>query len=433
MLRKHSRGFWAVAADDLSAPLGQDVKKRRFVPPIRISHGIAGVLGLALLIFAGWVVFADDPFGGEPMIVVSADPRAPPQVGKHGDSARPGGSDNPQAAVANPTGAAQPSSANSASQPGAGDPAASTAAGAEKPPSAGPTITIIDGMSGKRQEVAIAAGDSKAAAAPGVDQRVSETSRHGAIPKIAPDGARAADVYARPIKGGADKAGGPRVAIVMGGLGIGAAGTFEAFGKLPGPVTFAFAPYGADLARWVARARGEGHEVMLQVPMEPFDYPDNDPGPQTLLTTLSAVQNIDRLHWFMSRIQGYVGIANYMGARFSASEGALGPMLRETAKRGLIYFDDGSSPRSVAGQIAGANSAPFVKADITLDAVPTQAGIDGALSRLEALARERGVAVGFASALPASIERLSLWVKEAESRGILLVPISMVAGKPKQT
>ncbi len=421
-----------MAADDLSAPLGQDVKKRRFVPPIRISHGIAGVLGLALLVFAGWVVFADDPFGGEPMIVVSANSRAPPQLGKQGDSAHPGSSGNAQATAANPAGSAQPSSTNPAPQPGAGDPAAATAAGAEKAPAAGPTVTIIDGMSGKRQEVAIAAGESKAAA-PGVDQRLSETSRHGAIPRVAPDGARAADVYARPIKTGADKVTGPRVAIVMGGLAIGAAGTFEAFGKLPGPVTFAFAPYGADVARWVARARGEGHEVMLQVPMEPFDYPDNDPGPQTLLTTLSAVQNIDRLHWFMSQFQGYVGIANYMGARFSASEGALGPLLRETAKRGLIYFNDGSSPRSVASQIAGANSAPFVKADITLDAVPTQAGIDGALSRLEALARERGVAVGFASALPASIERLSQWVKAAESRGIVLVPISMVAGKPKQT
>ena len=57
----------------------------------------------------------------------------------------------------------------------------------------------------------------------------------------------------------------------------------------------------------VARARGEGHEVLLQVPMEPFDYPDNDPGPQTLLTSLDAGQNIDRLHWLMSRFQGYVG------------------------------------------------------------------------------------------------------------------------------
>ncbi len=50
-------------------------------------------------------------------------------------------------------------------------------------------------------------------------------------------------------------------------------------------------PYGADVERLVARARGEGHEILLQVPMEPFGYPDNDPGPQTLLTSLTPEQN----------------------------------------------------------------------------------------------------------------------------------------------
>jgi polysaccharide deacetylase 2 family uncharacterized protein YibQ len=135
----------------------------------------------------------------------------------------------------------------------------------------------------------------------------------------------------------------------------------------------------------------------------------------------------------MSRLQGYVGIASYMGARFTSSEQALAPVLRETAQRGLIYFDDGSSTRSLAGQIANANKLPFAKADIMLDAVPTPASIDRALSRLEALAREHGVAVGFASALPASIERVARWAKAAEGRGILLVPISAVANKPKSS
>jgi polysaccharide deacetylase 2 family uncharacterized protein YibQ len=135
----------------------------------------------------------------------------------------------------------------------------------------------------------------------------------------------------------------------------------------------------------------------------------------------------------MSRFQGYVGVANYMGARFTASEAAIGPLLRETAKRGLVYFDDGTSGRSVASQIAGANSAPFAKADIVLDADPTPAAIDAALTRLEAMARERGTAIGTATALPASIDRISHWTKAATSRGITLVPVSMVAIKPKST
>ena len=161
--------------------------------------------------------------------------------------------------------------------------------------------------------------------------------------------------------------------------------------------------------------------------MEPFGYPDNDPGPQTLLTSLSRPEH-GRLNWQMSRFQGYVGIANYMGARFTSTEQALAPVLKETAKRGLIYVDDGSSPRSLAGQIAGANNLPFAKAEVVLDAVPTPAHIDRALARLEALAREHGSAVGMAPAQPAAIDRIpKAWAKAAESRGFLLVPITAVA------
>ena len=161
----------------------------------------------------------------------------------------------------------------------------------------------------------------------------------------------------------------------------------------------------------VARARGEGHEILLQVPMEPFGYPDNDPGPQTLLTSLTPEQNLDRLYWLMSRFQGYVGIVGAMGARFTASEPSFAPILRETAKRGLIFVDDGSNPRSVAGRIAGANNLPFAKADVILDSVPTPAEIEHALGRLEMAAREHGVAVGIASALPVSIEHIAKWAK----------------------
>ncbi len=113
--------------------------------------------------------------------------------------------------------------------------------------------------------------------------------------------------------------------------------------------------------------------------MEPFDYPDNDPGPQTLLTSLPTEQNIDRLHWLMSRFQGYVGVISCMGARFTASEQALKPVLNDAAKRGLIYVDDGASSRSIAGQIAGAQNMPFAKADVVIDAVPTPTEIDHAL------------------------------------------------------
>jgi len=405
--------------DDLNKPLGQKPKKReRFAVPLPlVTRGIVGVLGLCVAVLVGWILFVDDPFGGEPMVVVSSDTRASPQPVKSGDA--------PQApTVQKPDAVAPP-----------------TALADGERPSGAKTVTIIDGTTGKRQEVTVGQpGSPPAIKAPGprvdtrqdvpIDPRLLENSRHGAIPKMAPDGARPAETYARPVKPQAGRADQPRVAIVIEALGIGANSTSEALARMPAAVTFAFAPYGTDLERWVARARGEGHEVLLQIGMEPFDYPDNDPGPQTLLTTLSAEQNTDRLHWFLSRFQGYVGVTSLMGARFTATDQALAPVLREIGKRVLIYFD-GSTSRSVAGQVAGAQSVPSAKADAALDTVPAAAEIDNALARLEATARSRGFAIGAASALPVTIDRLSQWIKTVDARGITLVPISAVASRAK--
>ncbi len=408
-----------MAADDLSAPLGPDAKRKPVRLPNAFPMAVVGVLGLCIAVFVVWAAMVDDPLGGEPM-VVSADIRG----------AAPSKGDGAGAPAANPA-TVEKVESQAAGEPAKRAPGAATPPAAHNAPAGMQTVTIIDGTSGKRQEITIAANEPSRSAP--VDQRLLEATRHGAIPRVGLDGARASVAYARSAGVAAGNSNVARVAIVIGGLGIGAGGTADALANLPGAVTFAFAPYGADLDRLVSRARVDGHEVLLQIPMEPFDYPDNDPGPQTLLISLAPEQNIDRMHWLMSRFQGYVGVSNYMGARFTANEAALAPMLREVAKRGLLYLDDGSSPRSLASQIAGANQLPFAKANIVLDAVPTKAEIDNALARLEKAARESGVAVGVATALPVSINLIAQWAKNAESRGLLLVPISAAAVKPKSS
>jgi uncharacterized protein len=225
----------------------------------------------------------------------------------------------------------------------------------------------------------------------------------------------------------------PVVSIVVGGLGIGAAKTTDAIMKLPGAVTLAFTPYGADPGKLAERARAQRHEILLQIPMEPYEYPDNDPGPQTLLASLGPDENLDRLYWHLGRLQGYAGIANFMGARFVAADNAMTPVIREAAKRGLAYFDDGSAPRSVASALAAGQAMPFAKGDLSIDAVPTLTEIDRSLAKLEAIAKERGFAIGTASALPISIDRISAWVKTLDAHGVMLVPLTTAMLKSKSS
>jgi polysaccharide deacetylase 2 family uncharacterized protein YibQ len=365
------------------------------------------VIVLAIMVLAPfmWVMLVDDPLGGEPAVLVKID--------------SPNAKDPPlPSTMANKADAAMPAPDKSAPDK-----------------SAAQTVTIIDGKSGSRMQVAVQTGEAAeepVGTAPPLDPRLTEASRHGTIPRVGPDGARPLDVYSRAEASAATRKG-AQIAIVVGGLGIGASATGEAIAKLPASVTLAFAPYGAELGRWVTRARGAGHEILLQVPMEPFDYPDNDPGPQTLLSTLPAGQNIDRLHWFLSRFQGYVGVTNFMGARFTANDTAFAPVLSDIAARGLLYFDDGSSTRSLATKVAAAAKAPFLKADVVVDAKPNWSEIDTALEQLERLAADRGYAVGMATALPVSIERIARWAKAAEARGIRIVPLSAVATRSKQS
>ena len=389
--------------DDLSAPLGQKTerRKRRLRLPFTAMQALAVLLGLFLVAFLTVALFTDNPFGGEPVARVALN--------------KPAG-ENPAAS------ARTEPAVKSAPQAPAGD---------------SKTVTIIDGSSGKRQDVVIGgdatdktgAETAPAMAMAGIDQRLLEKSRYGMIPVVA-DGLKPFTVYAAD----ADRikaAKMPVVAIVVGGLGVGAAKTADAIMKLPPAVTLAFTPYGADPAKLAERARAQRHEILLQVPMEPFDYPDNDPGPQTLLTSLTPEQNIDRLYWHLSRFQGYAGIANFMGARFTATDAVMQPIIREAARRGLGYLDDGSSSRSAAPAVTAAQAMPFAKADFTIDAVPTSAEIDRTLLKLETLAKERGLAVGIASALPISIERLAAWIKTLDSRGIMLVPLTTAMLKPK--
>jgi uncharacterized protein len=394
-------------ADELSTPLGKKTErqKRRFRLPFSAMQALAVLLGLFLVAFLTIALFTDNPLGGEPVA----------HIALHKPVA-----DDKQAA-------ATPSHA----EPAAKAAHKEVAGGDNK------TVTIIDGSSGKRQDVVIG-GDSAdktgteaapTAAMAGIDPRLLEKTRYGMIPVVA-DGLKPFTVYAAE----ADRAKAakmPVVAIVIGGLGVGAAKTADAIMKLPPAVTLAFTPYGADPGKLTERARAQRHEILLQIPMEPFDYPDNDPGPQTLLTSLPPEQNIDRLYWHLSRFQGYAGIANFMGARFVATDAVMQPIIREAAKRGLGYLDDGATPRSVASSLAAGQTMPFAKADLAIDAVPTSAEIDRTLIKLETLAKERGLAVGVASALPISIERIAAWIKTLDSRGIMLVPLTTAMLKSK--
>ncbi|MBX3531860.1 MAG: divergent polysaccharide deacetylase family protein [Rhizobiaceae bacterium] len=260
------------------------------------------------------------------------------------------------------------------------------------------------------------------------DRTLVEDSELGPLPKRAADGRRPFDVYARPWSG----ARGARVAIVIGGLAVSQTGTQAAIASLPAEVTLAFASGGNSIDRWMQEARRKGHEILMQVPLEPFDYPGVNPGRNTLTVDAAPQDNIERLHQSLTRTTNYTGIMNYMGGRFVADRGAMSVLMDELAKRGLMYVDDSSSARSLAEELSKSYKGPYAAADTAIDQERDRGAILAKLDEAERVARAKGSAIAIGSAFDVTVDAVATWVGEAKKRGIEIVAVSALANDPEK-
>lgn len=382
---------------EIDQPLGQDVK----APAGRVArwHPPYAVIAAVIAIGALSTVFAlnRDPVRAPVVEVKTPDPASAP-------------SETPKPAAE----AAAPAS----------DPA--------RDPS-GPSIITVDPNAAPSGNSVIVIRDPSALqqnprTAHLPDRALIEQTEFGPLPKRGADGRRPVDAYAGPWSG----ARGARIAVVIGGLGLSQTGTQAAIKALPAEITLAFAPSGNSLSRWMQVARQSGHEIVMQVPLEPFDYPRTNPGRNTLTVDAGTSENIDHLHWVLSRTTNYTGVMNYMGARFTADASAMAPLMDELGQRGLLYLDDGSSARSQAGELAPKYRVPFAAADATIDAKQDRAEILNKLDELERTARAKGTAIGTGSAFDVTVETVAQWAAEVKKRGIEIVPVSALALDPEK-
>lgn len=235
----------------------------------------------------------------------------------------------------------------------------------------------------------------------------------GPLPIIAQDGRTPAQAYARPFTPN----GRPKVSLVIGGLGLNARATRQAIETLRPEITLSFVVYAEGLQGWIDMARARGHEVLIETPMEPVDYPENDPGPYTLMADAQPPETVKRLEWILSRATGYFGLTNYLGSRFLASEPAYDAFSSAVRGRGLAFLDDGSAARRGGGM-------PRASADRVIDDKLSPAAIDQQLLALEAGALQRGQALGSGFAYPVTLEKVATWAAEVEQRGYQLAPAS---------
>ncbi|HVT53994.1 MAG TPA: divergent polysaccharide deacetylase family protein [Dongiaceae bacterium] len=219
----------------------------------------------------------------------------------------------------------------------------------------------------------------------------------------------------------------PMIAIILDDVGA-APGDAPGAVALPAPITLSIMTYAPNAARLADQAKKAGHEIMVHVPMEAINR-DADPGKNALLVNLSPGEIQQRLDWDLSQFQGYVGINNHMGSRFTQDPAGMQIVLETLKAKGLLFVDSRTIASSVGDALAGRLGVTHLKRDVFLDNVIDEADIRKELARTEAIARKQGFVIAIGHPHPDTVAALRQWIPEAKARGFVLVPITAIAKK----
>lgn len=251
-------------------------------------------------------------------------------------------------------------------------------------------------------------------------QGLSRQSPYGNIPDIAENGDTAFLRYAKPFQTPVNA---KSVAIIIGGLGLNAEITTRAILDLPEEVTLSFAAHSPQLQNWIDQARENGHEVLLELPMEANNASTN-PVNRTLIVSDDIAQNTRHLDWLLSRGTGYFAVTNYNGDKFMTRSDVVAPVMSYLNDAGLGLIFDGSFPAVALPALATSAKLPFIEAEMVLDEVDNRDLTENSLNQLgeKALAGSHPIGVGFG--YRSTIEAVAKWSKDAPESGLVLVPAS---------
>ena len=216
----------------------------------------------------------------------------------------------------------------------------------------------------------------------------------------------------------------PMIAVVIDDVGLDRHRSRRAM-ALPAPVTIALMAYAGDARDQAETARTAGHELIVHLPMEPYDKSAN-PGPNALLSDLSALEFTRRLDWNLSQFSGYVGINNHMGSRLTSDPVALEPVMVALKRRGLMFLDSRTSRHTQGLEVAHRFGVPAVERDVFLDHDPSPVALRAALMRVEELAQRNGFAVAIGHPKDVTLNALEQWLPNVKARGFILVPLTAV-------
>jgi uncharacterized protein len=214
---------------------------------------------------------------------------------------------------------------------------------------------------------------------------------------------------------------GPKIAIVIDDVGVDLNRSKRAI-ALPKEITLSFLAYGKNIKEQTQKARDKGHELLVHVPMEAIS--GKDAGPKTLLVKSSDKDLKEHLHWHLSQFDGFIGINNHMGSKFTASKEPLQKIMTDIKSRKLFFLDSKTASKSLVPELAKECKVPCIERDIFIDHDPTPKAIETQLKLIEEIALKNGIAIAIGHPKDETLKALEKWIPTLSKKGYNLVPLS---------
>jgi polysaccharide deacetylase 2 family uncharacterized protein YibQ len=216
----------------------------------------------------------------------------------------------------------------------------------------------------------------------------------------------------------------PSVAIILTGLGLNTTWTEKVLSTVSKKTTLAFSPYSPNLNDLLQRTKTLGFNTLVGLPMEPHAYPNQDPGPYTLLTGAKDGENIRKTKLILDNIPNGIGIIGEYGSQFTLSKVDLEPVLKEIKNRGSVFIDPNTTLHSQVQSTCKALEITCPQVDLTLPISSNSAEEDNFLKKIIQNAKENGIIVISVPAIPAFVQHLPEWLDTIEKNGINVVSIT---------
>lgn len=216
----------------------------------------------------------------------------------------------------------------------------------------------------------------------------------------------------------------PSVALILDDLGYDKK-IAQKFAQLNVALTFSILPHSPFQQRIARLARSKGLEIMIHMPMEPVEYPEVDPGPGTLLTSMSPDELIDQLDQNLNTLPGVKGVNNHMGSRLTSESTQMYQIFSVLKQRGLFFIDSRTTAESLCEPSARLFQIPFAQRDVFIDHYLKPDFIRNQIKELIRIAKKNGEAVGIMHPHSTTLQVLQEMLPDLKGQ-VRLVPASKV-------